>query len=279
MPVQLLPEVVRLRRLGVDVEGNATPRKVTTLPGHSASDSDLACLGRFAQLDEVHLMGPNLSGGVLRYLRPCTELGILELRLDGVDDQSLENLTAWPKLRSLTIHGGCYSEKGMKFIGRLKALVSLSLRDAPIGDRDMECLKNLTELEYLDLGGTHVTDAGIAYLLGLDNLSGLSLAGTAITDNGVASLVRLRGLRNLALSDTGVTVKSLEDLLAMKELEYVVLEHTSVRMADLARLRRARPKLEIWINGGLVGGTNGAPGAARVSREKRNTEGQKPGNP
>jgi hypothetical protein len=72
---------------------------------------------------------------------------------------------------------GAVSSEGLRQIGTLKGLRSLSLWWDRIADADLANLKGLENLEYLDLNSCGISEAGLAHLTGLKKLNNLNIAG------------------------------------------------------------------------------------------------------
>jgi hypothetical protein len=265
-----LPEVDRLYKIGFVMGGDeGGPSEATTMPGTSISDADLACLGKFQSLEYICLINSGLTGAVLEYLRPCPNIRALELNIQRLDDKSLDNLEAWPKLESLKIRGGCFSEKGAECIGRAKALRLLYLINTPLTNGGLKSIGNLTNLESLILNESRITDAGINYLLPLKYLTCLSISGCAITDKAFETLAEMHSVRDLGLAGTNVSIGCLQFLAKMKSLKRVTLQNTTIRKADVTELRHIRPDLEISVEDMVYLGQFEGDEAARRANENR----------
>jgi hypothetical protein len=101
------------------------------------------------------------------------------------------------------------------------------------------------KLAVLDLAGTRVTDAGLAHLAGLTNLRTLRLEDTQVTDAGLKYLAPLKKLTELDLRGTRVTDAGLEVLAGFPNLQKLLLDKSQATDAGVAKLQKARPKLDV----------------------------------
>jgi hypothetical protein len=151
----------------------------------------------------------------------------------------LRDLRPIAALTKLTVLGINYT--AIKSLGPLKSLRDLVELDASnTGIGDLLGVEGLKRLRNLTLWNTKLDDLGP--LASLSGLESLVLGGSRVASLGV--LAKLPRLRSLNLE--GTPISSVTALHGLKELRYVTLGRTSLKAADLAGLRKARPKLVIY---------------------------------
>jgi serine/threonine protein kinase/Leucine-rich repeat (LRR) protein len=201
-------------------------------------DSDLAGLGKLANLRTLRLRRVPITDRGLKELAPLTSLEVLDLANTNITgsgfaqlanaaalrelwladtllkEQHLPLLAPFEKLQVLVIGGNRHDigDEGARQIASLASLQRLALRNAKITDASLADLANLAKLEELDLTGTRVTDTGIAELEEMPNLRRLVLDGTSITDGAVASLTKIQSLRSLNLTGTRLSAGAFASL-------------------------------------------------------------------
>jgi hypothetical protein len=113
-------------------------------------------------------------------------------------------------------------------------------------DQDLQLLRDLPHLASVDLRQSKgITDAGLVHLQGLEEIRALNLEGTNVTDAGLVHLKGLPSLAHLTLTDTAITDKGLVQLEQMPKLKVVDIGETDVSRFGTAKLREARPDLEV----------------------------------
>ena len=105
------------------------------------------------------------------------------------DDDCLEAIKTFSRLRDLNLHGAPVTDAGLVHLRALPKLKNLSLAFTEITDTGLAHLKGLSALQTLSLGNTHgITDAGLEQLKRLTNLRDLNVDGTKVTAEGVEAL-------------------------------------------------------------------------------------------
>lgn len=118
------------------------------------------------------------------------------------------------------------TERDWQYLVVLRDIRLLRLRACPgVGDDAIPHVSKLTSLETLDLRATEVGDAGVARLAALSNLQTLDLSFTLVTDAGLTTITQ------------------------MAKLKSVVLEGSLVTEQGVAKLRGARPDLQVKWSG------------------------------
>ncbi|HEY5314804.1 MAG TPA: hypothetical protein VIK18_19880 [Pirellulales bacterium] len=117
------------------------------------------------------------------------------------EDRKLALLSAFPRLRYLSLKADRLTDVGMRYISGLRELRWLSIEDAPLVDDDaVACISDMSSLRMLRIVNASLTDDGLPAVAKLTELKGLSLLDTDVTDDGLVHLLHLRKLTDLALA-------------------------------------------------------------------------------
>jgi hypothetical protein len=98
----------------------------------------------------------------------------------------------------------------------------------------------------LRMGGRHLSGGVMAEIGKLKELQALDLYGTNITDEGLVDLKDLQNLKALGLGGTAITDRGLTHLENLPSLRYLWLPKNSVTPEAIARLKEARPDLNVY---------------------------------
>jgi Leucine-rich repeat (LRR) protein len=154
-------------------------------PEDRVTDSDLAYVASFSQLEELGLSGTNISNESLIHLTDLAGLRVLELSDTAVDNRGLVHLKRLSGLRSLSIDNDNVSDAGLACLSGLVGLEELHLKNIDVGDAGLAHLEKLTQLRVLDLSDTRVSNRGLSHLLGMQKLKNLDVRSTMVNDFGV----------------------------------------------------------------------------------------------
>lgn len=216
-----LPDVIRLRRLGLTVRGVGADVTEVFTGGSVTTNADLACIANWPHLRSVGIAGPKVTAAVAQNLQGKKELHRLRLEVMDLDATAISIVGSLTSLHSLTL--------GVK-----------------VTDQDLQFLSALTELRNLELTCSKVTDAGVAHLLKLKLLKDLDLTNSRITDKNVAELAKLDNLETLSLIETRITAGCLRDIPKFAKLKELFLPHAALPQADVEELRRTLPNLKVY---------------------------------
>lgn len=137
-----------------------------------------------------------------------------------------------------------------------------------VTDADVAALAPLRErIAILSLGRTKVTDAVGARLAGMPHLVRLDLRETKFGDAGMRALGALPELRELNLFGTLVSDNAVDALAALPQLASLRLWQSKATEAGVAKLRTARPGLEVQLAPEMPAPAQ--PGAAAAGRRRR----------
>jgi hypothetical protein len=131
-------------------------------------------------------------------------------------------------------------EAGLKELGDLHKLTTLTLRRTRFTGAALKQLGELTNLTSLDLGGTKITDVGLKWLKGMKNLTELRLSDTRISNAGLNELRELRNLTTLDLTRSQITDAGLKPLGRLEQLTSLDLSGTRINDAGIKELRHLR---------------------------------------
>jgi hypothetical protein len=215
------------------------------------TDEGVAAIKDWKKLKRLNLQGTKAGDSALEHIAGLTQLESLNVGSTLMTDVGLERLTSLPNLKELTMGGN------------------------ELGDAGLQALRQMPGLTYLDLSGRQgndknvwtiaMTNLGLSAVLTLKNLRELRFActSTAVGIEGAkfgevstlsvtkAWLEQMKSLPELQvlqvqgchrINDDAVT-----SLLAMPALREADLKGTSVTEQGAARLRAAKPGLQVFI--------------------------------
>ncbi len=162
-----------------------------------------------------------------------------------IDDAQLaDNPVVQPPQR-LVLAGCKVTANGLNRVPPAPNLIWLDLANLPIGNADvLRLAPKPSSIQQLRLEATRV-DAGLTdWLRKATNLRELDLSSTRVDDSVVDAIAAGR-LSLLWLTGTDVTDESIDQLAKLGSLEMVDLQQTKITAAGIARLREARPNLQI----------------------------------
>jgi len=190
------------------------------------TDTGLQDIGRLKNLKRFGCRLADVTGAGVAKLADCRELTRLELRETSLDDDGLKALKTLPKLTFLDI-SECrlVTVDGIPELAALTGLTYLELREIKkVRDESFAPLAALVNLTELNLEATRITSESVPVLLKFAKLERLHLAGTQLDDAGLVQLGQLPALKYLDISNLGATEET------------------------IAKLRGARPGLELKVN-------------------------------
>ena len=150
-------------------------------------------VAQFNSLEELDVGWIDLADRQMRLLENLRHVKRLKIK-PSATHAGLESLSQLDSLEHLVLENGhFYSDEGLKYLGRMAALKSLSMTSGggQFSDASMAHFENLTSLATLNLERSYyVTDDAVKHLEHLSQLKRLNVRGTRMTADGV---VRLRG--------------------------------------------------------------------------------------
>lgn len=167
-------------------------------------------------------VGARNSDRLIALLKHIRGLQAVSIEGCSVTDAGIAALKLQPRLRILTLRHSeppMITDAGLREIGAITTLTSLSLGRTPVSKVGFAQLANLAELETFDASGPAVTDGALAELARLANLKRLSLSETALTNAGLAVLKRIGRLNFLRLHSKSITDGAIAQLKGLNLLE------------------------------------------------------------
>lgn len=163
-----------------------------------------------------------------------------------IDDAHLVDNPVLQPPQRLVLAGCRVTAQGLSQVPPAPDLVWLDLANTPIGNADvLRLAPNPASIEQLRLEATQV-DAGLVdWLRKATNLRELDLSSTRVDDSMVEAFAAAGQLSLLWLTGTDVTDNSIDRIAKLANLEMVDLQQTKITNAGIARLRAARPNLQI----------------------------------
>jgi hypothetical protein len=163
-----------------------------------------------------------------------------------LSDQDLISNPSRAGLQELCLVGCEVSEQGLQAVVPSTKLRWLDLARLPLGnDAVRRIAPQPQSLEQLTLEVTRIDGGLLDWLHHADNLREVDLSWTGLGDEAIESLSSAKGITILWLTGTKVSDRSIDLLVAMPQLQSVDIQRTQVSDAGVARLRRARPDLQI----------------------------------
>jgi len=236
------------------------------------TDDGIAALQGLTKLERLNLRGTKVTSRVFDSISQLTALRSLDISYSQIDDAGVELLAELPQLETLSIGGtriGVVALASLKLLPALRHLdVSgmqrvdsghwgLTLNPTVLGE-----LGTMENLISLNLSGAVLNDIGadrpglkeeqrqkldgLEKLAGLKKLERLDLSRTPVNAAGLEALAALPKLWELRLAlAKGIDDSAVAELIKMKALRVVMLEGTRITADGVARLRSARPDLEL----------------------------------
>lgn len=221
----------------------------------SVGDEGCRVFRQLVCLERLDLSDTDIGDAGVGCLARCRRLAWLSLCNTEVGDCCTAALTHLTRLSHLNLDARSVSEASLRLMLPLAGqLRELDMYGARVGARGAALLAAAyTGLQRLDLCGGHVTDRACVELAKLPSLRQLNLSqNRQLGDAGLRALAGGRlaaSLECLNLSYTSITDAAVPALAGLKALQVVVLSGVAVSEAAAARLKRARPKLQIKATG------------------------------
>jgi Leucine-rich repeat (LRR) protein len=151
-------------------------------------------------------------------LLPLKTLGLTSLSFgrrdtwDALAPELPAMAAAFPKVEDTTLpRAGTYTSASLEpLVTAFPKLRFLTMVEAKLGPGALEVIAKFTKLEQLNLRLSTVGDADLVTLEALRGLQHLNLNETAITDTGLESLARFKKLNSLMISEAKTTAAGLE---------------------------------------------------------------------
>ncbi len=233
----------------VDALGSCDRLKELLMVSSVMIDEGLAEIARDSLIERLYLFKPKITDAGVKHLAGLKSLKCLELlRVPELTDASLAHLSSLTNLEEINLSRASINGSGLVHLARMERLGTLIIPGSAVDDAGMVNLGRLTGLRKLYIGGDY-TDAGLTSLAGLSGLTELGIESSRCTDSGLAGLVGLTKLVALSVDGPQVTDAWLDRMAALKSLRNVQIWNAQVSEEAIARLHRALPDIQIFVDG------------------------------
>lgn len=160
------------------------------------------------------------SGAAKRYVAvehlPAEPFTITEinLRSQEFDEGGLSFLPQLANLRKLDLSATTVGETGLKYVGQVPTLISLSIRGNRFSPESYRLLQNGDRILTCTVSGSRAfNDAAMDVMSQtMPNLRTLAVGGTGVSDEGLKAVSRIKSLRSFIASGTDVSDAAVEEL-------------------------------------------------------------------
>jgi uncharacterized protein (TIGR02996 family) len=184
--------------------------------------SNLPAVGSFPHLVDLRLSEAEVTKADWKTIESCPSRSLTSLSLTRCryDNESLEALSRFPRLRRICVEQSSLNDHGLSILASLPSLEELDVQKTNVTDAGIEHLRR-TDVGYLTLRGCRVTDAALAALGEISQLKYLPLEGTPVTNDGIWNLQGLDRLSVLGLANTRIDDDVVFTLSRIKSLRRV----------------------------------------------------------
>ncbi len=163
-----------------------------------------------------------------------------------IDDAHIIDNPIHRSLQRLCLAGCQVSEQGLATIPASADLRWLDLAGLPIrSDGIRRLAPRAASMEQLTLEATKIDGDFIQWLRGATSLRELDLSWTPMDDSAIDAIASADELTTLWMTGTKISDASIDTIAKLRRLEHVDLQRTKVTSAGIARLRAARPALQV----------------------------------
>ncbi len=199
-------------------------KNLTLMDCTAVTEAGLLALCRMRELEELHLMNFQFSGGDLASLKHAESLRALMLKGQSCTDSALSAIGQLDKVNRLELVETSVSHRGLRNLADMEKLSWLFISSSHVDDSMIDVIASMRKLQCVDLCSVGLEDEHLTQLSGLPNLKYLQLYNNPITDDGLAAA------QNMA------------------NLVWIDLRKTKVSGAAIGRSTRTHPHLEIDIH-------------------------------
>jgi hypothetical protein len=247
--------IKKLKDKGAEItEKKGVARALSLDDGSKWTASEFKQVGQLTHIKNLTL-SKCLDDEMLGHLSTLVELEMLQTNLAEITDDGLKRLVPLKKLRIVKFFhpSKSFTGSGLAALNELPNLESLTVAGSlSFGDEGMAAVAKLTRLKQLRTWHAGQTIEGIKKLKDLKNLTSLTLGQRLtyqppafVTDEAIGILVELKSLEFLQLEEARLTFSALSQLKQLPQLNKLNLEGIDVPEADVERLRKELPKVEI----------------------------------
>lgn len=175
------------------------------------------------------------------FVRGPTDVVMINRRIESTRLEPLQQLDS---LRSVDFYRSPVDDEAMRYVGRLRLLEMLDVRNSCVTDAGVRELRSLHGLSVLLLGGPKIKGATLGSLEQLP-IQILDLSDSAVTDDALEHVARFQLLSELQLEGTSTTDKGLRRLSRCARLRRLWIRDTNVTAEGVQALRDALPNC--WV--------------------------------
>ncbi len=173
-----------------------------------ANDACMPFLAKLRNLQELSIVGTEVTDEGLTSLRGLSQLKRVQLNGRGFTSRCLQAVASWHDLNELSLSYLEPRKDGEPEWSEIPTLPtklrSLDFLFCPeIGDEQFKAISALAHLESLSIrteGLKGITDAGVSHLAVAPRLKSLAIGPTSVTDQGLSRLQGMESLENLDIT-------------------------------------------------------------------------------
>lgn len=205
-------------------------------------------IAKMRNLTQLMMSGSHVTKAVLETVGSLPDLDTLELSFTPAEDDWIDVLNRFPKLRSLHVDRTHLSAEGIeRLVQQHPNLMHLSVQRLPLTERTITSICSLANLKTLMLEGADCTDQALAMISGMQQLQKLNAkGGNFVTDKGVEHLSNCKTLEQLDLEGTAVTDNAFKYMAKLPNLKTLWIKQTSVTREGVAAFRLSRPGCTVY---------------------------------
>jgi hypothetical protein len=222
---------------------------------------------------EIDFRNAHITDATLARLAEQLQLELLNLMSTRVTDAGMKHLAGLKNLRSLSVERTSVTDEGLAELAGLKELKVLYLGGSKIAGPGLKHVEDLP-IEYLSFAFSPIGDEAVEHAVRIKSLKTLGLDDTKITDACLPGVAKLEKLEVLWLDNTGVSDACLAALKQMTWLKTLHAENTKISNKGFIELRAALKQTNIFGNGPIDAGREGAAPPADTPTSPREKDGR-----
>jgi Leucine-rich repeat (LRR) protein len=175
----------------------------------------------------------------------------------------------FPHLQYLNLSHTRFDEKRSPAFGLMDDLRELNIVASDCGDKAFGQLRGCSRLKTLDARVCGLTDESLVTIGSLTRLETVRLGQNYFTDSSLKELLKLKQLERLELDSCDITDTGLGVLAKLPKLRYLSLSRTYVTRDGIAKLKKARPGIDVRLTGvsAVANTTDSLVGQFNLNRE------------
>lgn len=246
----------------VAIEGDLRPLRSLTklkrlvLHRKHMRDEDLLCLTRLPALRTIELASgtrrdaeglTDKSGEILSRVASLRELRVVGNK-NHLTDHFISRISRLPRLEYLAVGSEKFTDASLGLIAlRLQTLAELEISSGGFTDRGVRYLHRLKQLRALRVASKRLKGDCVKSLHGLRRLRQLELTVSGVDDDGFAGLAALPRLEMLALRRPALTDKQFAMLRNHRTLQVAFLNGAKLSRGNVRRIRDTLPGVHLGL--------------------------------